>query len=261
MNSINKIAIYDIGVGGLTFLHECRQKMPSENYLFLNDSANAPYIDKSLPEIIDMTHEALRPLEGLNDIKALVIASHELSDIMLPVLEDHYSFPVIGMEYAMSTEEARSRVNSFTLSSPCFVNSYSDAAIKGNKVKNTSQCDAGDLINYAEEFDFSSPSLRRYLRHIIGSVNWDDYDTLILACTYYVYFRPHMTDFLPSHVKIVDSNKNTALKLRSLITPAPGMTLGNLECIISGTKIDSEIIMPYLNTLKRGPLQGYSAFN
>ena len=45
------IAMFDSGVGGLTVLHECLVSLPSEDFLYLGDSANFPYGTKTHAEL------------------------------------------------------------------------------------------------------------------------------------------------------------------------------------------------------------------
>jgi glutamate racemase len=45
------IAMFDSGVGGLTVLHECLVSLPSEDFLYLGDSANFPYGTKTAEEL------------------------------------------------------------------------------------------------------------------------------------------------------------------------------------------------------------------
>ena len=47
------IGIFDSGVGGLTVLAEIRKNLPSENIIYLGDTKNFPYGNRSKEEIIE----------------------------------------------------------------------------------------------------------------------------------------------------------------------------------------------------------------
>ena len=49
------IGIFDSGVGGLTIYEEIHKLLPNENIIYLADSKNAPYGEKSKEEIIDIS--------------------------------------------------------------------------------------------------------------------------------------------------------------------------------------------------------------
>ena len=48
------IAMFDSGVGGLTVLHECLVSLPSEDFLYLGDTAHFPYGTKTADELRDL---------------------------------------------------------------------------------------------------------------------------------------------------------------------------------------------------------------
>ena len=41
------IGVFDSGVGGLSILDEALRQLPQHNFIYLADSANAPYGEKS----------------------------------------------------------------------------------------------------------------------------------------------------------------------------------------------------------------------
>ena len=41
------IGIFDSGVGGITVLKEIQKRLPNENYIYLGDTKNFPYGEKS----------------------------------------------------------------------------------------------------------------------------------------------------------------------------------------------------------------------
>ena len=48
------IGIFDSGVGGTSIWKEINALLPSENTIYLSDSKNAPYGEKSRQAIIDL---------------------------------------------------------------------------------------------------------------------------------------------------------------------------------------------------------------
>ena len=66
------IAVFDSGVGGISVLRALRRELPSENYLYFGDSANAPYGSRPTQDIRRLTMEHAARL--LEQSKALVLA-------------------------------------------------------------------------------------------------------------------------------------------------------------------------------------------
>ena len=66
----NPIAVFDSGIGGISVLRELIQVMPEEQFIFLGDSANAPYGTRSLSDVRALTENAVHALieEGAKEI-------------------------------------------------------------------------------------------------------------------------------------------------------------------------------------------------
>jgi glutamate racemase len=90
------IGLFDSGVGGLTVLDAVARRLPSENLLYLGDTARLPYGTKS-PETV--RRYARRAVEYLlsHGIKALVVACNTASALALDLIEEISPVPVIGV--------------------------------------------------------------------------------------------------------------------------------------------------------------------
>ena len=82
------IGVFDSGVGGLTVLHELLVSLPTEDYLYLGDTARFPYGDRSQDEL---KHFAIEIADHLLEqgAKLLVVACNSASAAALDALEDH----------------------------------------------------------------------------------------------------------------------------------------------------------------------------
>src|SRR5438045_8371573 len=82
------VAVFDSGVGGLTVLHELLVSLPSEDYLYLGDTARFPYGDRTPRELQSFSIEIAEHLleEGA---KLLVVACNSATAAALEALERH----------------------------------------------------------------------------------------------------------------------------------------------------------------------------
>ena len=55
MSNSNPIGLFDSGVGGTSIWKEVHSLLPNENTIYLADSKNAPYGQKSKEEIIHLS--------------------------------------------------------------------------------------------------------------------------------------------------------------------------------------------------------------
>ncbi len=82
------IGVFDSGVGGLTVLHELLVSLPSEDYLYLGDTARFPYGDRTQDELREFSIEIADHLLAAG-AKLLVVACNSASSAALDALERH----------------------------------------------------------------------------------------------------------------------------------------------------------------------------
>ncbi len=82
------VAVFDSGVGGLTVLHELLVSLPSEDYLYLGDTARLPYGNRSPEELAAFSIEIAEHLlqEGA---KLVVVACNSASAAALEPVQRH----------------------------------------------------------------------------------------------------------------------------------------------------------------------------
>ena len=94
------IGIFDSGIGGVTVLKEIIKVLPNEGYIYVSDSKNNPYGDKTDEEIIKRCDEISSFLINKN-CKAIVIACNTASAKASKFLRNKYKeIPIIAIEPA-----------------------------------------------------------------------------------------------------------------------------------------------------------------
>jgi glutamate racemase len=90
------IGIFDSGVGGLTVFKEVISLLPSEDIIYLGDTARVPYGTRSPQTVIKYSQEITSFLQR-QGIKLLVVACNTSSAVSLPTLQKENTIPVIGV--------------------------------------------------------------------------------------------------------------------------------------------------------------------
>lgn len=90
------IGIFDSGVGGMTVLAEIKKRFPNEDLIYLGDTKNFPYGDKSKETIIKMATKCAGFLIEKN-VKLIIIACGTATSQALEELKRIYKVPVIGI--------------------------------------------------------------------------------------------------------------------------------------------------------------------
>src|SRR5688500_9168605 len=90
------IGIFDSGVGGLTVYRALHERLPSERFVYLGDTARVPYGTKSLSTVERYAIENARFLEA-HGIKLLVFACNTASALALPAIRNAVNVDVVGV--------------------------------------------------------------------------------------------------------------------------------------------------------------------
>jgi glutamate racemase len=225
------IGVFDSGVGGLTVLHELLVSLPSEDYVYLGDTARFPYGSRSQEELCAFAVEIASHLVERANAKLLVVACNAASSAALPALEAAFGerVDVIGV-VAAATQLAVAGSHSGRiglLATPATVASEAYeravAAADPHVVLTSVACpDLAPLIQSGFPFDFE---MVETVRSYCAPLREASVDTVILGCTHYPLVAPMLQRILGRRVVLVTSGAGVArsveraLAARELLNP------------------------------------------
>lgn len=216
---MKKVAFFDSGLGGLTVLHEALKQMPHEQYIYFADSDNAPYGTQSTAAIRTLVFDAVDFLIQY-DLKALVLACNTATSVVIKDLRQQYSIPIIGMEPAVkpAIELASNKKTLICATNKTLAENKLQLLIENlNAADKVERLSLQTLVPFAENFDFKSSKVRTYLRQSFSKINWDEFDSIVLGCTHFIYFKQLIQELIPSNIQILDGNEGTVKHLQSCI--------------------------------------------
>ena len=91
------IGVFDSGVGGLSVLREIRALLPTENLIYVADSAHIPYGEKSRA-YIEARARVIAGFMAARGAKALVVACNTATASAVTLLRGAFPVPIVGME-------------------------------------------------------------------------------------------------------------------------------------------------------------------
>ncbi len=227
------VAVFDSGVGGLTVLHELLVSLPTEDYLYLGDTARFPYGERTQAELQAFSIEIADHLleEGA---KLLVVACNAASSAALGALERHLTgrgeeIDVIGVVApATQLAVAGSRTGRIgllatpaTVASGAYVRAVS-AADQHVHLESVACPDLAPIIQGG--FPFNTKVVET-VRAYCAPLRDADVDTVILGCTHYPLVAPMLQRTLGRGVTLVTSGAGVArsveraLASRRLLNP------------------------------------------
>ena len=216
------IGIFDSGIGGTSIFKEIHALLPNENFIYLADSKNAPYGNRSKEEIIRLSIKNTEFLIA-KGCKIIVVACNTATTNAIDYLRENYPIPFIGIEPAIKTAALHTQTKSVgilatkgTLSSHLF---HKTTDLYANGIKVIEQVGEG-IVPLIESGKLNSAEMKLLLETYIKPMLEQNIDYLVLGCTHYPYLIPMLSKMLPNDVKIIDSGlavaKQTQLILSNL---------------------------------------------
>lgn len=215
------LGFFDSGVGGLTVVRAVQELLPSEDIIYLGDTARLPYGSKSPETIRQFADEDVRFLLT-KEVKAIVVACNTATAHALPTLHSKYRIPIIGViepgvEAALSDPSVE-RVGIIATQGTIRSHAYQHALAQ----RRTGLIIYGQatplLVPLIEENWIDHPATRLVLKTYLDPLVSKGIDSLMLACTHYPLLIPVLKDLLPPEVRLVDSATTCAEHLRRELT-------------------------------------------
>jgi len=225
------IGFFDSGIGGITVLHEALKLLPGENYIYYADTLNTPYGTKEKSVVKKLVAEAVDFIVSKN-VKAVVIACNTATSVAVEELRRIYSIPVIGMEPAVKPAvEKNGRLHRKVIVTA------TPLTLKEEKLRNLiDRIDSEhivellplpELVKFAENFRFNEQAVKEYLEAGFGIFDLQQYGTVVLGCTHFIYYRKILREILPPFIDIIDGNSGTVKNLKRILENRDELGGGN----------------------------------
>ncbi|MGO4920547.1 glutamate racemase [Maribacter spongiicola] len=214
-----QIGIFDSGIGGTSIWGEIQELLPNENCIYLADSKNAPYGEKSEERILELS---IKNTEYLlhQGCKIIVVACNTATTNAIDYLRAHYAIPFIGIEPALKPAAINTKskivgvlATKGTLSSSLF---HSTSKNHAAGITVLEQRGTG-LVEMIENGNLRSDELYQLLEGYIKPMLEKGMDYLVLGCTHYPYLIPLLKRMLPENVTIIDSGQAVARQTKTVL--------------------------------------------
>ena len=228
------IGVFDSGIGGLSILQALRAELPFENFVYLADSAHAPYGERGDAYVTERTRAVTRYLRAQHGIKALVIACNTATTAAIHhIRAENPDLPLVGVEPAIKPAVALSHTGRIgvigtrgTVTSAKFQTLLASVQPHADFV--VQPCDGlaaaieASVVQPEGEFAIKTRALCAEYTTAMGTfgLNPGEIDTLVLGCTHYVFATPALRDLLGDAVQFIDTGAPVARQTRRLLAAA-----------------------------------------
>lgn len=213
------LGIFDSGIGGTSIWKEVVKLLPNENTIYLADSKNAPYGEKSSEEIIALSVKNTEYLLS-KGCKLIIVACNTATTNAIDYLRKNYTIPFIGIEPAIKPAALLSKTGAIgilatkgTLSSKLFEKTTKEYT----KNITTIEQDGEGLVPLIEEGKLNSPEINELLTTYLKPMLNFNIDHLVLGCTHYPYLIPQIKKIIGENITIIDSGEAVAKQTKAIL--------------------------------------------
>jgi glutamate racemase len=189
------IGMFDSGFGGLTVARSVIDLLPSENLVYIGDTARYPYGPKPASDVRSFAIELANSLVNDFKVKMIVVACNTAAAVALQELQETLPVPVIGVV----EPGARALVS---------VTKNKRVAVIGT---------AGTISSGAYDNAVARVAVTELAKKLLAPVRNADVDALLLGCTHYPYLSAVISQVMGAGVKLVNGADETANSVRDAL--------------------------------------------
>lgn len=214
----NPIGLFDSGIGGTSIWKEINNLMPNEDTIYLADSKNAPYGQKTKTEIINLCFKNIEILLEHN-CKIIVVACNTATTNAISEMRANYNIPIIGIEPAIKPAVISTQTSKIGILA---TKGTITSSLFAEKIKLYPNVEVIEQIGYKlvdliEAGKINSEETKYLLKEYLSPMVKKGIDTLILGCTHYPYLRPIIQTILPDNIRIIDSGLAVAKQTQQVL--------------------------------------------
>lgn len=182
------------------------QLLPYEDVIYIADSANCPYGEKSQDEIIQLCKRITDFLLE-QSCKLIVVACNTATAAAIDYLRSHYTIPFVGMEPAVKPAALNSKTGVVGILATA-------GTFRGRLFNETKKRFASSvtviervgegLVEAVEKGELSSESTKALLRSHIEPMLQAGIDHLALGCTHYPFLLSAIKEITGDKVTVID---------------------------------------------------------
>lgn len=217
------IGVFDSGLGGISVLREMVKIMPSEDFLYFGDSANAPYGVRSTEEVRELTISHVDRLLS-QGAKAICIACNTATSAAVAKLRLIYpDLPLVGIEPAIKpAAESMDHPKVLVMATPMTIREekFQNLLSHFEDQAEIFQLPCPGLMEFIESGIFEGPAIESFLSQLLWDYKDIKLDAVVLGCTHYPFVGKQIQKALGGKVQLYDGSLGTARELKRRITVA-----------------------------------------
>ena len=242
------IGVFDSGVGGLSILRALQSELPHENFVYLADSAHAPYGERDSGFVQSRALAIWHTLRDQHHVKALVVACNTATALAIEQLRaEHPEVAFFGVEPAVKPAATLSRTHRVgVMATPATLGSEKFVQLLNSLPSNTEfvlqPCEGlADAIEQQWQ-DGNVAPVRALCEKYVSAMGAfgnqaGEIDTLVLGCTHYPFALPLLAKLVGEHVAILETGLPVARHTQQVLAERGLLAdsrVGNVTLLATG---------------------------
>ena len=219
------IGMFDSGFGGLTVARSVIDLLPSEDLVYIGDTARYPYGPKPASEVRSYAIELATSLVRDFNAKLIIVACNTAASVALGELQSLLSVPVIGVvepgAQALVEATTNNRVAVIgtvgTIASGAYESAVASASHKVSRDVSLTATACPGFVEFVERDETSGQAVTKLAENLLAPIRKAGVDALLLGCTHYPYLSAVISEVMGSGVKLINSADATASEVRDVL--------------------------------------------
>ncbi|HZZ99426.1 MAG TPA: glutamate racemase [Candidatus Paceibacterota bacterium] len=215
----SSIGVFDSGVGGLSILHELKELMPNESYVFFADQRHVPYGQKTKSELVALTSTIMEFFKA-REVKMVVAACNTATCYAIDDLRSKFEIPIVGVVPAIKPAAEQTKTGEIALlatpataASP-YVSKLIETFAANIRVRRIG-CDG--LEDRLEQGDLEGKITGELLDKYVRPLKETKVDQVVLGCTHYPFLKEQIASILGPGVSVIDSGQAVAKRAAAVL--------------------------------------------
>lgn len=226
------IGIFDSGVGGLTVLQEIRKTLPEYDYIYLGDSARAPYGTRSFEVVYEYTLQAVKKLFDLgcelvilacNTASAKALRTIQQKDLPLMSSTKRVLGVIRPTSEVIGNLSQTNHIGVFATEGTVRSDSYGIEIHNFFPETKVTQVACPLWVPLIENGEIDSEGSHIYIQKYINEMfsEDNDIDAILLGCTHYPIIKDKIQEHLNSKIRLLSQGEIVAKSLKDYLVRHP----------------------------------------
>lgn len=234
------IGILDSGLGGLTVAREIAAQHPAESLIYVADTANAPYGQKSQAEIYAAVVDDVAWLIE-QQCKLIVLACNSATISVIAPLRDWFpDVPIVGVVPMIKPAAAHTKTGTVAVfATKTTLASAHYAALKAEFAAGVAVLDrpAPDWVKMVDSGNVDAEKIARDVQAVVTA----GADVIVLGCTHFPFLRPAI-ESSAGDVPVLDSSAAVARQVGRILQQKKARAAGSAKPTLYVATGEAEII-------------------